>query len=275
MAHDWPVVSRRRKYLVLVVVGSVVLGVVSVFLFGREREPEYGGRRLTEWVEKFWSPPYTNYSAQTAEAKDAIHQIGTNALPYLLKWVGYERPAWKAKLYRMANPILRSLNLSFQMTDKKDIRLARGAVNALIALGRNADGAIGELRRLMDMPSGAASAGRAAMVLGGLKYPSGAEGSLLLNAIVSEIRDLHLDSPQSHPGFSFTKFEASKTNDWTSGIFPVKLTLDPPTSRHVTFAIIPAKTNSGMSSAFPRMPRAKTNAVADIHPQTWIKKSWY
>src|SRR6266513_5172307 len=104
---------RQGWQYLLMIAGGVGLAVVIAVRATREREPEYGGKRLSEWVRKFWAPPYTNYSAQTAEAKDPIHQIGTNALPYLLTWVGYERPAWKAKLYEVTNPIMGFFNPSF------------------------------------------------------------------------------------------------------------------------------------------------------------------
>ncbi len=39
MAHDWSVVFSRRKYVVLGVVVLVIVGAVSVFVFGREGEP--------------------------------------------------------------------------------------------------------------------------------------------------------------------------------------------------------------------------------------------
>ena len=274
----WAMPKRRIFLGVLLLAVLVVVGLLVSGVF-RDREPEYGGKRLSEWVRKFWAPPYTNYSAQTAEAKDAIHQIGTNALPYLLKWVGYERPAWKAKLYEVTNPIMGFFNPSFLMTDEKDIRLARAAVNALIALGRDAGGGVEELTQLMDTPRGQASAGRAAMTLGGLNYPVGAEGSFLRNAIVSELRAINVDSPQSHPTFTFKKLDPGITNDWTSDVPVLKLSFDSPHSqRYVRFVLIPAKTNAGMNSALsgmPRVNRGRTNALINSDPPTWIKKGWY
>src|SRR5229473_8685860 len=43
---------KRRVYLILGVVGVVLAGVL-VAVFSREREPEYGGKRLSEWVEDY------------------------------------------------------------------------------------------------------------------------------------------------------------------------------------------------------------------------------
>ncbi len=40
--------QKRRLYLLLIGIG--VAGVL-VAVFSREREPEYGGKRLSEWVE--------------------------------------------------------------------------------------------------------------------------------------------------------------------------------------------------------------------------------
>src|SRR6266481_5413363 len=45
---------KRRVYLIAVVL--VVAGVLVGVFAGREREPEYGGKRLSEWVEMYADP---------------------------------------------------------------------------------------------------------------------------------------------------------------------------------------------------------------------------
>ena len=76
-------------------VGGVIVGVIMVTGF-REREPGYGGKKLSEWLTVIGA---TNSSdSDRVEAKDAVRRIGTNALPCLVKWVGYEQPAWKRRL---------------------------------------------------------------------------------------------------------------------------------------------------------------------------------
>lgn len=49
--HDDCAMFKRRYYLVLLLVAVLVVGLVM--LFNREREPEYGGKKLSEWVEEY------------------------------------------------------------------------------------------------------------------------------------------------------------------------------------------------------------------------------
>ena len=60
----------------------------------------YEGKRLSEWLEQFDvnSMGFKNnqtWLEEIAPATNAVHHIGTNALPFLVKWIDYEMPAWK------------------------------------------------------------------------------------------------------------------------------------------------------------------------------------
>lgn len=79
------VTSKRRKWL-LILAGGLALPNLVLFLT-REREPSYEGKSLSEWVEI-----YARDSKANDPASKAIRHIGTNAVPYLLKWVSYESP---------------------------------------------------------------------------------------------------------------------------------------------------------------------------------------
>jgi hypothetical protein len=57
-------------------------------------------------------------TAQHKEAEDAIRSIGTNAIPHLVRWIDYKTPAWKVKLYGMANPVLKRLNSDWVLHDE-------------------------------------------------------------------------------------------------------------------------------------------------------------
>src|SRR5713101_6945786 len=95
-----------RRRLVYLILGLVLLAGVLVAVFRREREPEYGGKRLSEWVMVIGHSDPATGSIQRAEAADAIRKIGTNAFPYLLKWISYETPAWKAGFARTVHPVV-------------------------------------------------------------------------------------------------------------------------------------------------------------------------
>ena len=77
----------------IVVVGAcVVIAILAVALWPGEREPEYHGKKLSLWLEQARSKPFLGTSETAAMA---VRQIGTNGLPWMLKWLGYERPRWK------------------------------------------------------------------------------------------------------------------------------------------------------------------------------------
>jgi HEAT repeat protein len=87
-------------------------------------EPSYSGKRLGEWLET----RIEGGGDFTPTAKDAIHQMGTNAIPALLKRLTYERPPY------CFSPFQINLN----------------AASGFIALGEQAKPALPELWMLMD-----------------------------------------------------------------------------------------------------------------------------
>jgi len=174
----------RKRRVYAVVVGVAVLVGLMVLGFGREREPEYGGKKLSEWVvSRPWWLRTGPVDELTEPAQAAIRQIGSNAIPYLLRWMRYERPPWKTKLYSAVNPTLRRLHAAWQLNDRPKQARAEGAAQALNALGSQAkrpipelaipqrsglDRAIPELAHILNDPTARGSAERAAHVLGSL-----------------------------------------------------------------------------------------------------------
>ena len=149
--HDRRGMRKKRRYLAASAV--VLLGALVTAVLMPSREPAYDGRRLSDWVERSAAP-----SAAYAKRRDrvildtsqagfacaAIQSIGTNGLPYLLKWIRYEPPCWKRKLYGVVNRVLRGMSPSWQISDGKELR-AYGAVIALVQLGPEAEVAVPEL----------------------------------------------------------------------------------------------------------------------------------
>jgi hypothetical protein len=151
----------------LLVVGAVV-GLIVVGAL-REREPEYGGKRLSEWVEKtscFVEGSFgKNLVVTPPEAVDPIRHIGSNALPCLLEWIRYDPPAWKTRLFTIINNTFHC-----RLEDKRLVR-ADGATTGLIILGNKAHGAIPRLALLMSDTRTTNTAVRATWVLALMRCP--------------------------------------------------------------------------------------------------------
>ena len=151
----------RRLRLALLLIALLMLSIALVVSLVPSREPGYAGHTLSEWVDT-----YSDFSKTLpGESDDAIRHIGTNAIPDLLKWVRYEMPAWKSKLYAVFNPILGRLKQSWKLTANRETTRANDAMRALLALGPSAERAAPDLARMLNNPKASTSATRAAAVL--------------------------------------------------------------------------------------------------------------
>jgi hypothetical protein len=149
--------------------------MLTAVLWPREREPVYNGKKLSEWLARYHETPMiissTNSSntpvyglspnhvdMQTVpgpskeEAADAIRHIGTNALPCLVRWVGYERPAGK-KWFSQASAKLSSFfrwkrRWPRHFPPENPETRARRAAQAFYVLGPDAMPAAKELIRI-------------------------------------------------------------------------------------------------------------------------------
>jgi hypothetical protein len=139
--------------VILIAVACLAAVVVAVLVWPGEREPEYQGKKLSEWLAA--SVNYQKAGSlvsmpQADEAPYAVRQIGTSALPFLLKWLQYREPPWKAKAYycfRKLPQMLQSHSLERRLW--VDSRPDLSAVNGFLILGAQAAPAIPELVRLM------------------------------------------------------------------------------------------------------------------------------
>ena len=130
----------RRKWVLWSVV--TLVGVALVIAFMWLSEPEYGGKRLSEWVNEYVE------GSNAAECDHAIRQIGTQALPYLMAWFKYETPPWARKFLGAVNPLITWSG--WQLNDDPDVYRAYKAKQGLIALGQQAAPAIPTLDGLLN-----------------------------------------------------------------------------------------------------------------------------
>jgi hypothetical protein len=86
---------RKRRYI-WVLAGCGLAALIALLVFPKEREPEHGGRKLREWLKLCMQSP--GRFRDHPEAAEAVRQIGTNALPLLLKWADHQPPEWKLTL---------------------------------------------------------------------------------------------------------------------------------------------------------------------------------
>src|SRR5436190_119420 len=137
----------KRRRILLFLLCSVAAITLSIFFWPRESEPEYNGVRLSIWLHRY-------KSGDTLESFSAIRHIGTNATPFLIRWIQYQRPGWKNALRQNAwklhpsnrVPLFKRF-LTRLMRDDAEIR-ADGAVYGFEILGSKADPVRPELRRL-------------------------------------------------------------------------------------------------------------------------------
>jgi hypothetical protein len=150
---------KRRLVLILFVVGLLV-GLTCRFLL-RQSEPEqpaYAGRPLSEWLEKAGSIYDNDLTVGGAKPSDAVHQIGTNALPFLLTWIKYEgTPQWKLSFTKWSFKIKRFLSEGTIDGEPAHVltreeRLHGAAMAGFAALGPEAKGAVPKLSRMIAPP---------------------------------------------------------------------------------------------------------------------------
>jgi hypothetical protein len=163
----------------LAVAGCAILAVVTVLGWPREKEPVYQGKKLSEWAE-----PYNDAGDDDARV-DAIRHIGTNALPYLLSWMQFERPTWRTKIHGSLHRLPRILRRDIVyrvLLGRGELRL-RAVRSAFEALGPEAAPAVPALARILSLTKSPVIGYRAAETLAGI----GGDGlSALTNALADQ-----------------------------------------------------------------------------------------
>src|ERR1044071_3441715 len=134
----------KRKWWIGLGTVIMVAIVAAVVLWPGPREPEYQGRKLSEWVEFGRVHPY--------DAGNALGAMGTNALQRLLTLVRYERPKWRTVIAVrcLALPTLVvSTNLVERIRYAPRERAADAAVLGFHCLGVEAAPAIPDLLTML------------------------------------------------------------------------------------------------------------------------------
>jgi len=132
-------VSRKRRTIAIAVSVLVICAVAyfilieNALLSSKTRaEPQFRGVGLSKWL-RIWT--LQGGSTDSDLAQQAILSIGTNGLPYLLRWMTYETPPWCRMLADSGPFRLRFFLLSRQYR-------ANDTARGFFVLGTNAAPAI-------------------------------------------------------------------------------------------------------------------------------------
>src|SRR5438309_3917153 len=87
---------KKRRTIWVAATAVVALIMAGFVLWPAEPEPTYQGKKLSHWLIP--GPTFSTAMSgrtitwRTAPNRDALEHIGTNTLPFLLKWLHYETP---------------------------------------------------------------------------------------------------------------------------------------------------------------------------------------
>lgn len=137
----------RRRTIIILVLGAVVLLALVWIVFRPDKEPEYNGKKLSEWAIQIRGDPSVGYPSpvDVEEASIAIRSMGTNAIPYLLKWIDYQTPTWRLSGFEAINNLFRRCSLDWRLPDDPKMIRSFAAVEAFQALGPAGDSVIPSL----------------------------------------------------------------------------------------------------------------------------------
>jgi hypothetical protein len=150
-------VRKRRKFLIVLACLAPLLA--AILLQNRNNKPCYDGRPLSYWVKVLGT--YSPQTPHRVDAQKAIRHLGSNAVPYLLKWYAHRTPTTPN---RLLSRTLGSLNSSWDFAARHRV-LSAGSLEAFEILGPQAKAAIPELAAAANDPAHPDTAELAALTL--------------------------------------------------------------------------------------------------------------
>lgn len=166
----------------------VVLGACGFYVFKRNQEPVYQGKRLNEWLNAYgaWrmqvadfhvlqdfavnhtgepsrigtlldrmviDPVPTKGWQGELEVQGAIRAIGTDGVPWMLRWMVHKRPKWEVWLFNRLAPLFtskRTRKIQNYLSPDYEAQINYAGIHGFLLLGPNARGAVPELRNLLN-----------------------------------------------------------------------------------------------------------------------------
>lgn len=188
----------------------MLVALVLIVAFSWDSQPGYQGIKLSDWLDSIKGGRANQYqTVWPVDAEKAIQTIGTNGLPYLMKWVGYEKAGWKvgfAAAYRKWPRWLILKPLLDRLSYDHGERLGDNAVIAFRILGRDAAPAVPQLITVLRDKQRPTASRRAVICLGSIGPPArsalpdlkeiatGAQSGAVLDALIAiqniDLRDV-------------------------------------------------------------------------------------
>ncbi len=145
---------RRRRVIFIILATCILVGIgVSAFWPG-EKEPEYNGKKLSEWVRA--TGGYEGGGeAELHQAFAAVDHIGTSALPFLVKWIRQGYPTRSQRIAAFWWQTIEKVGIK-RGHSRPDIPLNYHSAIVLGAFGTNASSVIPALIQVMRDPASSA-----------------------------------------------------------------------------------------------------------------------
>lgn len=126
----------------MAVVCGLLVALLALLFRGWESEPCYQGKTLSVWLLQ---GAWTSLRLTSAQ-EEAIRSMGTNALPFLVKWVQYVSPPWRVRLTMAARRVVGRFWVLF-----RDERMERARISlaCLQMLGPDVSPVMPELVKMM------------------------------------------------------------------------------------------------------------------------------
>src|SRR5690348_3359110 len=145
MKRSW--FNFNRRVLFALAAAAVLVAMGWMALFGRHaaHEPDYQGKTLSQWLS-IWGPLKTNMPAQDSmDCSDAIKNMGTNAIPFLMRMFRTRDSDWMQRLLSAAS---KQHFVAVHYVSARDLRSR--ARMGLFILGPDAASAVPELISIYD-----------------------------------------------------------------------------------------------------------------------------
>jgi HEAT repeats len=158
----------RRIVILILSISLAALVVFTTYMlcFRGEKEPTYEGMTLSQMIKIADTQFGSRDKAKTELAAEGIHHIGTNAIPFFLKWMQYDEP----ELITKARESTEFRPGKYLIPDGQLVR-ANVTPRAFWALGSNADYAISDLAHLINLHPSGEVASRAIFALANMRRP--------------------------------------------------------------------------------------------------------